>query len=175
MELSQDILKSINLLGDTKQIPDAAFKEITELAFGVILNITNEDKLTESQVLSKIDPIPELWSGLHYGTEVILLKENFYSFSPKSPEVLTNDDRQQLVEKLDLENRFPMNHIDAYSRSLKSKFSGVYIEPGNLVPYSGEVDLKKKNNTINNNGSSNRKVATNGSTATRLKGKEQET
>jgi hypothetical protein len=45
MDLSQDIIKGINLLGDAKQIPDAAFKEITEFAFGVILNVVTEEKL----------------------------------------------------------------------------------------------------------------------------------
>ena len=45
MDLSQDILKGVNLLGDSKQVSDAAFKEITDIAFGVILNLTTEDKL----------------------------------------------------------------------------------------------------------------------------------
>lgn len=45
MNLSQDILKGVNLLGDSKQIPDASFKEITEAAFGVILGTHSEDRL----------------------------------------------------------------------------------------------------------------------------------
>jgi len=95
------------------------------------------------RVLSKLDPVVDIWQGIHIGTDIILLKDNFYSFSTK-PDLISNvEDRQLLTDRLDIENRFSNNHIDAYSRLLKSKFSGVYIDPGNLTPYSGEVDLKK--------------------------------
>ncbi len=51
MDLSQDILKGVNLLGDPKQIPDAAFKEIVEVAFGIILNSSSEEKLSGDTIV----------------------------------------------------------------------------------------------------------------------------
>jgi hypothetical protein len=48
MNLSQDILKGVNLLGDPKQIPDSSFKEITEVAFGVVLGTQSEERLIGS-------------------------------------------------------------------------------------------------------------------------------
>jgi hypothetical protein len=44
-ELSQDILKGLELLGDAQQIPDQAFKEITECSFGIILKKVDEERL----------------------------------------------------------------------------------------------------------------------------------
>jgi len=57
MELSQDILKGLHELGDSKQFGDAAFKELIEFAFRVVLNKISEEKITASANLSKMDQI----------------------------------------------------------------------------------------------------------------------
>ncbi len=44
-ELSQELLKGLEVLADAKQIPDVAFKEITEIAFAVLLNKVTEQRM----------------------------------------------------------------------------------------------------------------------------------
>jgi hypothetical protein len=44
-DLSLEITKGINLLGNSKEIPDAGFKPLTELAFAVILRRADESKI----------------------------------------------------------------------------------------------------------------------------------
>ncbi len=44
-ELSQELLKGLEVLTDAKQIPDVAFKEITEIAFAVLLNKVTEQRM----------------------------------------------------------------------------------------------------------------------------------
>lgn len=45
MELSQDILKGLHELGDAKQVSDASFKDLVEIAFRVLLSKATEEKL----------------------------------------------------------------------------------------------------------------------------------
>jgi len=45
MELSQEILKGLELLGDFKQLPDQAFKELVQVCFGVAVNEISEKRV----------------------------------------------------------------------------------------------------------------------------------
>lgn len=54
MELSQDITKGLELLGDPKQIPDNCFAEITQLAFGIILERVSEDHISSKCINNKL-------------------------------------------------------------------------------------------------------------------------
>jgi hypothetical protein len=51
MELSTEIVKGLGLLGDPKQFPDAAFKELTELSFSILLGVESEDSIRGYLVL----------------------------------------------------------------------------------------------------------------------------
>jgi len=54
MELSVDIVKGLQELGNAQQIPDAAFKDITEAAFRTAMNKSNDQKLT---AIKGVEPI----------------------------------------------------------------------------------------------------------------------
>jgi len=56
-DLSPEILKGVALLGNAKDVPETAFKPLTEMVFAILLRRTDETKISENPILSKLDPI----------------------------------------------------------------------------------------------------------------------
>jgi len=56
-DLSPEILKGVALLGNAKDVPETAFKPLTEMVFAILLRRIDETKISENPILSKLDPI----------------------------------------------------------------------------------------------------------------------
>jgi len=141
MELSQEILKGLELLGDFKQLPDQAFKELVQVCFGVAVNEISEKRVEESIVLSKLDKI-----------EVKQCLASLLSFVLEAAKI--NADPQILQGILE-ENKVDQNRIvtitQLYSQmktSIRNYLSSSSFHLPRIVDVDWRLDYFMKSNSL---------------------------